>query len=320
MRLTGRSFAISMIIALSAAGPSLAQQPAWEDGRAARAAWESWLRTQVGDRHDGAEWWAGQRSKAATGSCTQTGQSSEWVMGCSEAVTILAPSDVRRRADTLFRAGWNGVSAKPTAVLEINPISESAPIPDPVIPPLDPRWQQDAAGACLNPEMARSRDPLLRLFDTPDAASTAGYKECVRRLGIARQTVQQWKDERDRLIRETEQRRQARRLEIEARARTERAATQERAEKSEDNVCAKPAMARIMLEEFNRLGLPILRGQRAYDIEHVTTTSADQLHFQIACHGSFVVARGLKIVGTLLSRNNIAGDPITEWEPEGISR
>jgi hypothetical protein len=85
---------------------------AYQQGAADRSAWEAWFRRLTGAYRDGAEYWAGQRSTPNPGSCYgPAGQNlGEWTAGCLAAKRTLTPSDIRRKAEPEYRAGWNSYS------------------------------------------------------------------------------------------------------------------------------------------------------------------------------------------------------------------
>jgi gag-polyprotein putative aspartyl protease len=91
--------------------PPETSQPsaAFQDGLRDRALWERWFTNVAGNFKDGAEYWAGQRSLSNPGSCY--GQSGEylgdWTGGCLAAKRFLNPTDIRRKAEPDYRAGWN---------------------------------------------------------------------------------------------------------------------------------------------------------------------------------------------------------------------
>jgi hypothetical protein len=78
----------------------------FKDGLADRGKWESWFATTIGDFRNGAEYWAGQRSRKAPGSCEAL-SSAPAIAGCQAAKNMLAPMDLRRKTDADYRAGWN---------------------------------------------------------------------------------------------------------------------------------------------------------------------------------------------------------------------
>jgi len=79
----------------------------FKDGLTARAAWEQWFSTQVGDYRDGAKFWAGQRSLPGPDTCPGAGRSQTFVSGCMAAKAMLDPMEHRRRSEPDYRAGWN---------------------------------------------------------------------------------------------------------------------------------------------------------------------------------------------------------------------
>jgi hypothetical protein len=85
---------------------------AYQQGFADRRAWEWFFAGLTGAFKDGAEYWSGQRSTPQPGSCYgPAGQDlGDWTAGCLAAKRILTPSDVRRKAEPEYRAGWNKYS------------------------------------------------------------------------------------------------------------------------------------------------------------------------------------------------------------------
>jgi hypothetical protein len=83
----------------------------FEEGLANRRAWEAWFAGLTGPFKDGAEYWSAQRSIPKPGSCYgPTGQNlGDWTAGCLAAKRVLAPSDVRRKSEPEYRAGWNSL-------------------------------------------------------------------------------------------------------------------------------------------------------------------------------------------------------------------
>ena len=77
-------------------------------GKRDRLAWESFYASVVGDEKDGALWWSSQRSLKSPGSCS-VAPSDLFRHGCEEAQAILGPSDVKRRIDPAYRAGFNSL-------------------------------------------------------------------------------------------------------------------------------------------------------------------------------------------------------------------
>ncbi len=87
-----------------------ASSRAYEQGLADRRAWEWWFGGLAGAFKDGAEYWAGERSNPQPGSCYgPAGQKlGDWTEGCLAAKRVLSPSDIRRKAEPEYRAGWRG--------------------------------------------------------------------------------------------------------------------------------------------------------------------------------------------------------------------
>ena len=92
--------------------PALPPSQAFLDGRKARIDNDAWFNGLLNDYRAGAEWWAAARSQAAKthANCENGwGTSSPWVQGCRAAQATLTPSDIRRRSEPEFRAGWNSL-------------------------------------------------------------------------------------------------------------------------------------------------------------------------------------------------------------------
>ena len=95
---------------IGAQARALLTNPAFEQGRADRGAYEAWFGGLQGDARAGAEFWAGRRSLRMPGNCdTPPGQSQAWSVGCTGARQKLAPMDGRRKADPDYRRGWNNL-------------------------------------------------------------------------------------------------------------------------------------------------------------------------------------------------------------------
>jgi hypothetical protein len=95
--------------ALVPAPPTQQTTSAFQDGVRDRQTWEQWFNSLSGDEREGAFYWAGQRSLKNPGSCNTLEPAK--IMGCKEAQTKLAPTDVRRKSEPDFRAGWNSIQA-----------------------------------------------------------------------------------------------------------------------------------------------------------------------------------------------------------------
>ena len=87
------------------------------------------------------------------------------------------------------------------------------------------------------------------------------------------------------------------------------------AENSPDNHCKDPDTARAILQAWNDMDAFKDINLRAVDIEHLTTTSWGTDN-RISCHGLFITNRGMKSLGTLTIKKNVAGDPISSWQPD----
>jgi hypothetical protein len=87
-------------------------------------------------------------------------------------------------------------------------------------------------------------------------------------------------------------------------------------ETSPDNHCKVPDVARVLLEQWSSFDVFKEANVSAIDIEHLTTTAFDPVSVTMICHGIFVTNRGLKLVGSIQIRKNVAGDPITTWMPD----
>jgi len=95
--------------------PTAGQQPiskSYDEGAADRRAWEAWFDGLTDAYRDGAEFWAEQRSTPRPGSCYgPAGRNlGDWTAGCLAAKRFLDPTDIRRRSEPEYRAGWNSYS------------------------------------------------------------------------------------------------------------------------------------------------------------------------------------------------------------------
>jgi hypothetical protein len=88
------------------------QSAAFDRGLADRRIWENWFNTLNEDAHNGAAFWAGERSKPHPGSCYDgEGQvAGEFRNGCLYAKQFLDPTDVMRRSEQLEQLLINPVS------------------------------------------------------------------------------------------------------------------------------------------------------------------------------------------------------------------
>ena len=81
-----------------------AYSSAFSQGLADRTAWEQWVVTLSGDYETGARFWAGQRSLPHPSSCNGVPM---FTAGCIAAKERLTPTDVLRKINPEYRAGWN---------------------------------------------------------------------------------------------------------------------------------------------------------------------------------------------------------------------
>ena len=84
-----------------------ATSASFRDGANDRLAWETWFNGLSGEERDGAYYWAAQRSLKTPGDCGRLGGAGQ--IGCVEAKARLSPSDVRRKSDPDYKAGWNSI-------------------------------------------------------------------------------------------------------------------------------------------------------------------------------------------------------------------
>jgi hypothetical protein len=84
--------------------------PGFDDGRQARLDYEQWFTSITDpDYKDGAAFWAAHRSDKTPPSCKAVATDRMWYLGCTGAEAKLSFSDLRRKAEQDFRAGWNSL-------------------------------------------------------------------------------------------------------------------------------------------------------------------------------------------------------------------
>ena len=93
---------------------SLPPSSAFQEGLEDRRAWEAWFNSLPPAAHAGALYWSAQRGLRQPGTCTAPPPDLgagmfEWGVGCIEAQKRLRPSDIRRKAEPDYRAGWNSL-------------------------------------------------------------------------------------------------------------------------------------------------------------------------------------------------------------------
>src|SRR5438045_950296 len=104
----------------------------FEDGRADRRAWETWFGSLTDEFQDGAEFWAAHRSDPQQPSCLASSRGPAFYYGCKGAKARLDPTDLRRKSEPEYKAGWNS----PVDVASTPPPAAPKPDPSP-LPPAD---------------------------------------------------------------------------------------------------------------------------------------------------------------------------------------
>jgi len=109
-----------------AQSPPAAQGPAYQQGLAARQAWETWFAGLTSEYRGGAAYWAGERTLPKPGSCHDRGEVEvpDRAAGCLEARRRLAVSDGRRKTEPEYRNGWNSLPSAGT----VPPTQSGAPV------------------------------------------------------------------------------------------------------------------------------------------------------------------------------------------------
>jgi hypothetical protein len=77
----------------------------YQDGLRDRAEWEQWFNSLQGDNKTGAFFWSSQRSLRHPGSCQQ--MNGDFYAGCTQAQIKLSRSDILRKTEPNYKAGWN---------------------------------------------------------------------------------------------------------------------------------------------------------------------------------------------------------------------
>lgn len=147
--------------------------PLYQKGLAARAAWEQWFSSLQGDFKTGAFYWAGQRSLAHPGSCRQ--MDDDFFNGCTAAKERLAVSDAMRQTEPQYKLGWNAWT--PTAATAQAPVSATeAPVAatNPMPPPMPdapaPRVSVAPAVAMAPPTTDNSEEQFIAQITKAAAA------------------------------------------------------------------------------------------------------------------------------------------------------
>lgn len=98
---------ISQSLPQSATPVSVGTNP-FNEGRSDRASYDAWFSSlNLGPYQDGVVFWASHRSMKVPPSCHAVSGDVTWENGCLDSKARLAPSDKRRRADPVYRSGWN---------------------------------------------------------------------------------------------------------------------------------------------------------------------------------------------------------------------
>jgi hypothetical protein len=104
----------------------------FDQGLTDRAELEQWFASLSGDFRRGADWWAGHRSIPNPAACSgpASGMNQELIAGCEAAKVRLVPKDIRRKADTEYRRGWNTYNgtATPVPQVQVPPVEQSPAI------------------------------------------------------------------------------------------------------------------------------------------------------------------------------------------------
>ncbi len=83
---------------------------AYTEGQHDRVEYEQWLQALTDQSyHDGAVFWAANRTVTPPPSCSPHGRNGNWQSGCVVARAKLGPVDRRRRTDEDYSLGWNSL-------------------------------------------------------------------------------------------------------------------------------------------------------------------------------------------------------------------
>lgn len=82
----------------------------YQQGLAARDAWETWFNGLIGSMRNGADYWTAQRSLKVPVPCSaNASKGDDWLAGCTEAKRRLTPIDIGRKTDPQYWNGWNRI-------------------------------------------------------------------------------------------------------------------------------------------------------------------------------------------------------------------
>ena len=79
--------------------------PSYQKGHTDRATPETWHSSLSGEFLAGADYWATHRSTPNPGTCKS--DSPQFTAGCMAAKVFLDPIDAQRKADPVYRLGFN---------------------------------------------------------------------------------------------------------------------------------------------------------------------------------------------------------------------
>jgi hypothetical protein len=106
-----------------AAQPPLSPAPtSYAQGHADRVRLENLVNSLPGPEKQGFVYWSSQRSLTNPGSCeagavaafpNDSEDEASFVQGCQEGQVQLAPTDIRRKTDPMYKAGWNAPVTSP---------------------------------------------------------------------------------------------------------------------------------------------------------------------------------------------------------------
>ena len=320
-RMRGLILAGVSVMAMAVIQPGHAQTPqsAFDQGFADRASWEHWTTTLSGDAHDGAIYWSGQRSLPNPGSCA--GPVPDWTRGCNEAQKQLALSDVRRKAEPDYKAGWNAWTpgsspvAQPVATYSTPPVP-AAPSPSQPLLTAAEAYKAIFGEAQERKAAEADRQAQAQRHEAAERERVAAEAERRNAEVRAEAAARLEQDRLDAARRAEAARQEDARREAAAKQEAEtRAAAQLAAENSPDNYCRKPTVAGDLMSSFTKLLRTQDEADEAIDIEHLTTVRYQDAGVW-SCHGVFVLSSGRRLTGILSSRLNIAGKSLVNFHAD----
>jgi len=124
-------------------------------------AWRQWAGSLTDDMHDGAGFWAGERSNPNPESCFQG--TPDFQAGCRAAKARLTTPDILRKAQPDYKAGWNAAFA-PDVVI-VPDATGSALVPGSALSPPHPTFDQE--------EKVRQKELAARALEADNARRLA---------------------------------------------------------------------------------------------------------------------------------------------------